>query len=429
VALAAACLLPASLPADEAVLLDGRRLPGELVTGPGGSLQFRPARGGANLTLDQLAFVRFPSSSPLPSRFPLVHQIVLRDGQRLTGEFLGIDERSVRLRTGWSGPLTLPRAAVAAVVQPRSLMTTFVDDFEDGLVAWTTTGQPTCGDREHTSGHRGLCLDASGQSAAYTLSVPLEAGQAAINFLDVDVSPGVRGQLELVFQSPNGPQSLRMTAVDGASKAATVEWPTGIRSGTRAAQVGGWRRLRVEFSPALLQVLVDDLVLYSSRRQGPGGPLREVRIVRESGGKQAGGAKTEIWFDDFGLARRVQELARPDGGANKDELWLLSGDQLFGSIPRADRRTIELQARFGKQSRTWAEVRGIWLRQEPWTAPPAAGGQVRMRLSQLDGLEPDQLDGMVAVLEPKRLVLRHDLLGDLTMPREWVQRLERRPAK
>jgi hypothetical protein len=416
-ALAVVLLLTSPLPAEEAVLPDGRRLPGALAL-RGGSLQFQPSRGGAPLAMEQIDSVRFDATPP-PVRLPLVHQVLLRDGQRLTGEFLGLDERSVRFRPAWGSPCTLPRAAVAAIAQPANLATIFVEDFDDGLRAWTTAGSPECGDREHTSGRRALRLSA-GQSAAYALPHALEAGRVGVNVLD---RPGARGHVDFVFQTPEESHNLRVTVGEGPGGSARVELPNGVRWGSRAAQPGGWRRLVVDFSAGKLRVLLDDFVLYASLRHGPGGPLRQVRLA------YAGEGSGELWFDDFQVARRVEGLPRPDGDPTQDEVWCRSGDQLFGTVPRADRRAIELHARFGKQAYTWADVRGIWLKREPFAARALPGEQVRLGLHATDGFEPDQLDGVVQELAEKRLVLRHTLLGDLAVPREWLGQLKRLPPE
>jgi hypothetical protein len=418
-ALTAASLLSAQLRADEAVLPDGRRLAGELVLGRDGRLRFQPAREAEALPITRVEQVRFPAVT-VPPRFPLMHQVVLRDWQRLTGELLGLDGQAVRLQTDWAGPATFPRSAVAAVVQTPGFVTAFVDDFENDLRAWTLTGQPVRDEREHTSARSGLLLTAAGQSATYILPSPLEAGRVGLNFLDAEVSPGVHGRVVFVFQTPNGSRELRVTVVDGDGKAAGVELPNRVRWGTRAARTGGWRRLRVEFSADSLEVLVDDLVLFAGRGRGPGGPLRQCRVVRE-GGKNSGG---QLWFDDWNVARRVEDLPHPEGDPGQDEVWLASGDQLFGSVPKADRRAIELHARFGNRSMSWAEVRGLWLREAKFSAPVIPGEQVRLRLRPVDGFEPDRLDGVVESLDRERLVLRHALLGKVVLPRERLHRLD-----
>jgi hypothetical protein len=421
-AVAAVFLLTPVLRAEEAILLDGRRLGGVMVL-RAGSLQFQPPRGAAPLAMEQVRFVRFDSSSPPVVRFPLVHQVLLRDGQRLTGELLGLDEREVRIRSTWSAPLALPRAAVAAVVQAPALLPVFVDEFEDGLEAWAIAGSPQCDEREHASGRRSLLLDGTGQSATFALPHALEAGRVGVNFLGPPAGPDVRGHVDLVFQTPDGSQRIRLSLPAGAGDLARVELPNHVRWGTVAPRSAGWRRLVADFTPRDFRVLLDDLVLYASQRQGPEGPLREVRLVRDGNG--AG----ELRFDDFQLARRVAVLPHPEGDAAQDELWLSSGDQLFGAIPRADRRSIEFEARFGKQTLSWAKVRGIWLRRQPFTALAPAREQVRIRLHPIYGFDPDQFDGVVRELDGKRLGLRHPLLGDLAVPRQWLRQVGGRPAK
>src|SRR5262249_58783535 len=118
-----------------------------------------------------------------------------------------------------------------------------------------------------------------------------------------------------------------------------------------------------------------------------------------------------------GHARRTP--ADPD----QDEVWLRSGDQLLGKLLRADRRTLELEARFGTQSFPWGEVRGIYPRQEPAPQRTTDGEHVEVSLHPGAGPEPDRLAGLVRGLDDRRLLLRHAVLGDLEIPRPYLRKL------
>src|SRR5438128_1157923 len=108
--------------ADEAVWPDGQRVEGDLSTDGQGRVLFQP--------LGQLDHVRFPSARLPLARAAAPYRVLLRGGQYLTGELVGLDSDKVHLRTAWSDLLSIPRAAVTAVNHAPGFVTVFVDDFE-----------------------------------------------------------------------------------------------------------------------------------------------------------------------------------------------------------------------------------------------------------------------------------------------------------
>jgi hypothetical protein len=102
------------LRADEATLPDGRRLTGTLVLAPSGRLQFTRT-DGPPLLLSQTHRLRFADSDLPPLPAAQVHRVLLRDGQSATGEFLGLDDRNLRLHTVWAPDLSVPRPAVVGI--------------------------------------------------------------------------------------------------------------------------------------------------------------------------------------------------------------------------------------------------------------------------------------------------------------------------
>src|SRR5262249_770246 len=118
-----------------------------------------------------------------------------------------------------------------------------------------------------------------------------------------------------------------------------------------------------------------------------------------------------------------KELKPPTPEPAHDELWLISGDQVFGEVIKADRRTIELKGRFGKRTVSWGDVRSIRLRDESRPPRTTDGEHIRLGLRSAHGAEAGGLTGVVLGLDEKRLKLRHPALGDLVIDRPWLLRL------
>lgn len=407
-------------PAEEATLTDGRRVAGALTWAEGG-LRFTPSDRKDPLPLDRIQHIRFPATSVVPLHAATVHQVHLRDGQRLSGELLELNEKGLRLRTAWSAPLSIPRPALTAVTHPAGLMTFADEDFEDKLKAWKLTGEPGFSE-EHLSGKRSLLLSAPGQEAEYALAEPLEAGRAVVHFKDVGDPNGAVWRIEAAFQTRSGPRVLRVT-VAGGGDTYPVE-VDGIRG--EAAPVprkSGWHRLALDFGAHSLRVSLDDAVLWYTLEQGPGGPLRQVRLVcRAAADAKAKGA---VVFDDFSLARAVDVVSRPAGDPTQDELWLRDGDQFFGKLAGADRRTIDWKVRSGTRAFPWGDVRGLYLRR---TAPPPQttdGEHVRVWLRSGAATEMDEVEGVVRSLDDRRLIVQHPVLGELTIERDRLHQVRR----
>jgi hypothetical protein len=409
VALAVGAALLASVAAgaaDEAVLRDGSRHPGSLAFAEG-QLRFQSADGRAPFPPADVHAYRFPLLPGSPFSAPMLTRLWLPGQQRVTGELLGLDGEQVRFRTPWAASLTVPRKAVEALTQPPGQVSLFAAPFERGLKGWRVAGTPPVGAPASPSGQPSLLLDRPGQSAEHALGTPVAAGSFGVSFRETAPVEGAHWMVESGFRGDSEAHTLRVT-VAGEPGGYAVAVPGRAAPIITSGSSPGWHRLRVEFGPTALVVTVDDVALVHDRRDGPGGPLVRVRLrcVEEAG---TGGARGGVAFTDFGLARAVGERRRPPGEPGQDEVWLASGDQLFGRIRHADRQGVAVAGRFGDRTLAWSEVRGLFFRQ---SAPPAAEGQrVRVLWRPGPGPERDELEGVVTGLDDRQLTLTHDVLG------------------
>jgi hypothetical protein len=175
-------------------------------------------------------------------------------------------------------------------------------------------------------------------------------------------------------------------------------------------------------------------------------PKAESQTLLLRGGERLGGAFLSFegdkvrwrtgWGQPFALARsevagvvqnqrptaRGQTLPRPPGDLTQDEVWLRSGDQLFGEAVRADGNGCVLKNRFAERTFSWADARGLFFRQQSGSPfRTEEGEQVRL---VLENLPPDELEGVVRAYDEKTLRLRHAVLGDVLIPTERMRRLE-----
>jgi len=408
-----------SLALDEAVQLDGERIQGTLKPKDHGELHFERADGKPELSPRQIEFVNFPAPAAQSLLAATAHRICFRNQQHLTGEFLWLDENVVRFRTPWNDRLKLSRTIVRAITWEAPYASIFEDDFETNLAAWKLTGMPRISGQSRVSGLHSLCFDTPEQIAEYVLAEPLAAGRATVHVLVQPPASGTRWSFMARFEAASGKSGREVDLTGEAGTYKTVLQDSNGEVVTSVARPG-WRRLSMEFSPENLTIAVDDDILWSGPRANPGCVLRTVRLSRLIDSSRSTSAEA-LFFDDFSLARRVESLRRPAGDLTQDEIWLLSGDQVFGSIKSADRRKVHVRARFGERAMNWGDIRGIYFRDESPAPRPRNGSRVRLWLRS--AASADQIEGTLVRFDEKRLVLRHDDLGELTIDHRYLQRL------
>lgn len=376
------CLAAPLANAEEAWRPDGRHLPGRL-TLDRGELHFKPSIG-EEAPLARFTRIRFADAPPAPFRAGGGRRVRLRDGEAITGQILGLDGDKLVLRTAWAERIELPRAAVMAI---------------DSLPGWRTMAE-----KDWPSGAKEL---------KHTLGKPLSAGRVGVDFQ-------VQGALELLFQQGESTRRVTVTVAEVGARYAVDAGD--LKGAARAvARTAGWHRLIVQFSPRSLRITCDDDVLWYNLEQGPGGLLKQVTARSQSvSGREA---NVSAPWTEFCLERAVTEYPHPPVAADQDEIWLADGDQLFGHILRSDRKTIEIDGRFGKRSLPWTMVAGCTFRKP--AAPPPAPPTTGVRLLLRSGLCPqaDVLEGTVTALDERRLKLRHALLGELILERGRVREL------
>jgi hypothetical protein len=366
--------------AEEAWLRDGRKMKGALQFEDGRGLRFQPLGQTEALAVTALERVRFAEATPAPCRLGRALRVWLRDGQVLTGRLLHLGPDDLALQTAWAKQLTLPRSAVEAVTQ---------------VPGW----QPVFAD----------ALTRPGQTVTWSPAAPLAAGRVGVNVRQPDGAAKAKRSLELEFGAQTLARRIVVT-LTGLADGFGLDTDGLEGEANLVARAPGWQRVTVQFSPHSVRVMVDDTVRWYTLERGPGGPLRRVHLLGEPDqGPEA--------LADFTVEQALDAGVRPAGDPTQDEVWRTDGDQLFGTISRADLQDVELTGRFGRRRIPWTELRGFYLRQAKFTPPGIQGPRVRIWLRSGLSNEPDILEGRPLELDAERLRLRHALLGEQTIER------------
>jgi hypothetical protein len=413
----------ASSSADEAWRTDGRHLVGTLKL-DGGQLHFQPTDGAA-LAQTECKRFRLADRTPPPFRAGAGRRVILRDGQRITGQIIALSKETLSLRTGWAARLELPRAAVAAIDSLPGWRTVVDEDFHAGLKAFTTAGEPTVIEADAQREGRAVLLRAIGQKVTYALKQPLSAGRVGVNFAEQGQTSGARWDLELWFGQ--GQRARRMTiSVAGDDESYTVETAPLEGTARKVKRTPGPHRLLVQFAPRRLRVTCDEDVLWYNLDEGPGQPLAQVTMAcqRLPDGETVRGG---VAWSEFGIERAVVEHPRPPVDPAQDEVRLLEDDQLFGRILQADRHTLQIEGRFGKRTLAWTQLSGCSFRRSERSTKENTTAKVRLLVRSGLCPEEDVLEGDILALDERRLVLRHALLGEVTLQRGWVRELRPLP--
>jgi hypothetical protein len=419
-------LLTRALFGDEAQRPDGQRQTGTLSLDRG-RLSFTPTDKGATISGDRLALVRFGDSPSPLWRVGGGVRVQFAGGERLTGVLLGLDRDKLRLRAAWADKLSLPRSALRSIAHLSGWRTLIDDNFRDGLKAWRVTGKPELTDGD--SGARTVRLIEGGQSVALTIATPVDAGRLGVSFQERDTPSGAKWQVEAQFGADGKERIIRIT-VAGSGDVYQVEAPDLRGTTHKLPRSAGWHRLTLQFSTRMLAVACDDSLLWHSLDNGPGGSLRQVRLVCVA--EDRARPRGAVDWTEFSLAKAVDSPRHPPGDTTQDEIWLAEGDQLFGDIVAADHRGIEIHGRFGKRTLPWSAVRGCYFRQGAGAARAAEGARVRLGLATGLTNDEDLLDGVLTALDEKRLTLRHAILGELSLDRarvRWLRPLVSGAAK
>jgi hypothetical protein len=372
--------------ADEAVESNGRKHRGRLTQDKDG--WFFQSDRDKRIPLDQLSHVRFESKpAPLP-KAPMIHTLWLPNKQRVSGTLVGMDDKKVNFTTSWGKTVALERRHVVGIGQ--DALTIVHDGFETDLKAWRLEGKPALSQKAFF-GKSSLLLDQPGQSA--TREWPALRDGAVRLYFQHGSEIGLRWTFTIAGET--GPA----VVVDSAGYAcANMRKAFGTLPAT-----AGWHWLSFELAEGRLRIFVDDRCLGETKVA----EIKGLRIVCTEMGKG------ELWIDELLVTRRLPPLPRPQPG-ELDLAWLERGEELFGRIVSADSGGVVLDAKFGKRTLPWAQLRGIFFA----SAKAPASTEPELTFRPGPGFSLDCLRAKLVRWEEETLVVEHDRLGPIRIERD-----------
>lgn len=407
----------AAVGGDEALCRDGQRRDGMLKF-VDGRLRFFVSDGGKPLELEELRNIKL-GGSPAATGPGGGCRVLLPGGQRLSGELLELRSDKLVMRSAWSARLEIPRSAVVAISSLPGWRTRFADPLDDGLQAWSVVGKP----RVRAKGPGALVLDRVPQELTYELPTPLLAGRVGVHAQLVANPDGARWQLQACFgPGVTRPLTTLTVTVAGDGSHCTITAPQAWKGVSTPVSVPATAfRLVLQFTSRSLRVSAKGDVLWYSERTGPPEPLRQVRLVCTRG-DGAGRPHGSVVWSQFLIEEAVDEPTRPPGDPSQDEVWLATGDQLFGRLLHADGHNLELLGSFGRRRVPWIGVNACYLAGASTSVLPPRGQRgVQLCLDSQRANDADVVEGLLIALNASQWILRHAFLGDVRLSRSSVR--------
>ena len=355
-------------------------------------------------------------------------QVLLGLDQRISGQLRGLDRTAVRLEGGPGGrDVEIRRSGAIGIRQRPGESLVLIEGFEslDGS-RWNGVGTPRLEDGTKLSGERSLRLEPDGTAITTRLAEPVGRGRFEMAFRDGGaVAARSDWMVDFLFRGEGGPETIK--AILGWSEESLAVQSSGGRFSLavqRLARKPGWHRLELRFGPDAAELAVDGDSL--AHGKGPSGPLVEIRIgsaVRGLVARPASGAFAFV--DDLRLVRFATGLSTDEVDPGQDEVRLVGGDQVFGSLARGDSSGVEVEV-FGKLvSLPWTHVAAVRFRADPRPSRVVEGLLTRLEWRSAPGDDPkdvDAVEGALVAADAASFAIETPYAGRVSVPRDRVVR-------
>lgn len=397
----------------------------------GSELRFSVGSGASerSLALEPGSVLTFEGSAPVAAAIPPLFQVSVGETARLSGMLRGVTDKAVTLSVPWqAAEVQIARSGVQAVIQRPGEARLFADRFNRiDATRWTVEGKPevlALSGRDASDQQRGVRLLAGGASLQHRLAEPLASGRLDLGFRDGgQVAPGQQWTLDLTFRGPAGAATLRVLLGWGEESLA-VESPEGPSLAVqRLARSAGWHRLTLRFGPDHTDIAVDGKEL--AHGKGPAGLLDAVRLQTRPTGSGAPPADLAGVVGQIHLVRFAEPPASLEIDPSQDEVRLVVGDQLYGTIRQADAEHILIDVDDKPVTLDWSEVAGLYFRRTAAASTPVEGPLARLEWRVAQGApnqarELNHAEGAVTALSASAITLATPYAGTLTIPRDCL---------
>jgi hypothetical protein len=160
------------------------------------------------------------------------------------------------------------------------------------------------------------------------------------------------------------------------------------------------------------------------------GPLESIRVATSTTAPASAKAPADLagFLGEIQLVRFAEPPASLEIDQSQDEARLIVGDQLYGTVRRADAEHVVIEVDSQPVTVDWKEVAGLHLRRVPAIGAPIEGLLVRAewraaRADQKPGHDVDHAEGALRSASDTAIVLATSYAGTLTIPRDRLARL------
>ncbi|CAN5187226.1 hypothetical protein BH10PLA2_BH10PLA2_18260 [soil metagenome] len=401
-----------SVRADEAVLINGKRVPGELRI-VNDKFQFIPANAEALLPSNQIDHVDVSKQQGLRATVPHWWEASLVNGDRFGCHIDEIESTTFLCSSSWFQGLRIRRGAVRAFTRPGGWTPVLLEDLARDSRGWKETHDT--GETTVPLGVGGLSLGPPTKVLSFAPEKPIAFGRMVLLLKDASASTISRWRLRVELESNQGLQTI--TVRWGANANVDVQ-ASGLAMRQQATTLDGTAiLLDFESGREFFRVQANGHLAAWTERSVKDVRLHKLSLESVDASPLDGTAK--LMVQEFVVARRLDPLPRPPEHRELDEVWLESGDQLFGELRSLNSRELGVLSRNLPRRIGASQVRGLFPRQLPVHTGPQAPAW-RLKLLDPSGNEASTFTGVVKLWDAKTVVLEHALLGELRLPRSQI---------
>jgi len=414
-------------PTFDALLRDGRSSRGVLTGDRENGFQFQSTAAGT-VSLDNVQSLELPQvPRSLPDRAWKRLTLVNGDVWHARHIVPDADHEQQRLssphddwRISFSSSVKLPLASIAEISNPPGTRSLVDQDFENDAIGWLNrSGENIVPHRGPArSGVQSLQWSPDEPVLRYELPEPLERGWLEFSFfLEPDAQTPDQRVVSIQFADGQARYELPVTLMSGTAWYDIQKFPEiGTWQRQMIARRPGWHTLMVAFQPGLIRLSLDDFPLAEGKL-----PAACPRLV--SLNLTAANATRNVRIDDFSITQQVAPPRLDVLDRDRDQVDLVSGDQLFGKLIGLDRHGMTLQSGTQAAHLKWSELFRLHCAIRPTEARSVIGRQVQIELQPWNNISQelisDLLSGAIIAIDSKACTVDHPLCGQLTIP--WQQ--------